>query len=191
MLELAILGLLADAPMHGYALRKRLAGLLGGLRAFSYGSLYPTLRRMQAVGWIGEAGPDAAPPAPALRGRRARIVYELTAAGKEHLAELLADAGPTAWEDDRFDVHLALFARTDADVRLRILQGRRRRVVQRRDGMRTSLTRTRDRLDRYTRELAEHGLESADREVRWLDELIAGERRTPTPRAIPSPEESP
>ena len=47
MLELAILGLLIESPMHGYELRKRLTGLLGALRAFSYGSLYPALRRMQ------------------------------------------------------------------------------------------------------------------------------------------------
>ena len=48
MLELAILGLLLESPMHGYELRKRLTGLLGAFRAFSYGSLYPALRRMQA-----------------------------------------------------------------------------------------------------------------------------------------------
>ena len=41
MLELAILGLLLESPMHGYELRKRLTGLLGAFRAFSYGSLYP------------------------------------------------------------------------------------------------------------------------------------------------------
>ena len=56
MLELAILGLLLESPMHGYELRKRLTGLLGAFRAFSYGSLYPALRRMQAdglIGWLG------------------------------------------------------------------------------------------------------------------------------------------
>ena len=58
MLELAILGLLIESPMHGYELRKRLTGLLGAFRAFSYGSLYPALRRMQADGLIAE---DAAP----------------------------------------------------------------------------------------------------------------------------------
>ena len=52
MLELAVLGLLLESPMHGYELRKRLTGLLGACRAFSYGSLYPALRRMQADGLI-------------------------------------------------------------------------------------------------------------------------------------------
>lgn len=54
MLELAILGLLIESPMHGYELRKRLTGLLGAFRAFSYGSLYPALRRMRAEGLIAE-----------------------------------------------------------------------------------------------------------------------------------------
>ena len=40
MLELAILGLLLEAPMHGYELRKQLATKLGAFRAaISYGSL--------------------------------------------------------------------------------------------------------------------------------------------------------
>jgi DNA-binding PadR family transcriptional regulator len=47
MLEMAILGLLNEAPMHGYELRKRVLALLGGFRALSYGSLYPALRRMR------------------------------------------------------------------------------------------------------------------------------------------------
>jgi hypothetical protein len=42
--------------------------------------------------------------------------------------------------------------------------------------MRSSFARTGQRLDRYTRELHEHGLESVDREVRWLNELIEDER---------------
>src|SRR5450756_2099517 len=46
VLELAILGLLAETPMHGYELRKRLNLLLGSFRALSYGSLYPCLKSL-------------------------------------------------------------------------------------------------------------------------------------------------
>ena len=41
VLELAVLGLLHETPMHGYELRKRLNAVLGAFRAFGYGSLYP------------------------------------------------------------------------------------------------------------------------------------------------------
>ena len=174
VLDMAVLGLLHESPLHGYELRKRLTTLLGPFRRISYGSLYPCLRDLSARGLVTEEGPTA--DAPALTGRRGRIVYKLTADGKERLQEMLADAGPAAWEDETFGVHFALFAHTRADVRLRILEGRRSRLEERREGVRATLARARERLDRYTLELQEHGLESVDREVRWLNELIATER---------------
>ncbi len=180
MLEMAILGLLNDAPMHGYELRKRVLGLLGGFRPLSYGSLYPALKRMREQGWICVQDPARATEplpanAPPLTGKRGKVVYALTAEGKERFADLLAESGPQEWEDERFDVRLAFFAQTDAELRLQILEGRRRRVEERRDGLRAALARTRERVDRYTLELQQHGLDSVDREVRWLSELIADE----------------
>lgn len=173
VLELAVLGSLHETPLHGYELRKRLNALLGMFRAFSYGSLYPCLRSLLAQGLIAEEQ-----PAPAtIVGGRSKIVYKLTAEGKERLQELLTQAGPSAWEDESFGVHFAFFRHTEAEVRLRILEGRRSRLEERLDSVRTALARTRERLDSYTLELQRHGLESVEREVRWLNELIATERR--------------
>ncbi|GAA2059548.1 PadR family transcriptional regulator [Williamsia deligens] len=170
MLELAVLGLLLEAPMHGYELRKRLTGLLGAFRAFSYGSLYPTLRRMQTDGLIVEdAGPQGT------LKRRARRVYKLTPAGRERFAELVADTGPQNYTDDGFGVHLAFFSRTPAVARMRILEGRRRQVEERREGLREAVGRSTRAVDRYTRQLHQLSLESSEREVRWLNELIAAE----------------
>jgi hypothetical protein len=45
------------------------------------------------------------------------------------------------------------------------------------EAIRAAFTRTRERVDRYTLELQRHGLESVEREVRWLNELIASERQ--------------
>ncbi len=187
MLELAVLGLLHEAPLHGYELRQRLKATLGTFRAFSYGSLYPTLRRMKAAGWITEDEGDAqiVAGAPALTGRRGKVVYKLTGDGKERFTELLAEAGPSAWEDETFGVHFAFFGQTDPEVRVRILEGRRSRLEERREGARTSLARTRSRVDRYTLQLQEHGLESVEREVRWLTELIETERSSHHPNSTP------
>lgn len=180
MLELAILGLLLEAPMHGYELRKRLTGLLGAFRAFSYGSLYPALRRLQADGLITEeTGPEL------LVKRRARRVYKLTPLGKERFAELVADTGPQNYTDDGFGVHLAFFGRTPAEARVRILEGRRRQVEERREGLRDAVARANGTLDRYTRQLHQLGLESSEREVRWLNEVIAAEQAGPPPKAEP------
>ncbi len=193
MLELAVLGLLHGSPLHGYELRQRLKATLGTFRAFSYGSLYPTLRRMKDAGWLCEddGNAEVVAGAPPLTGRRGKVVYKLTAEGKERFQELLAEAGPTSWEDETFGVHFAFFGQTDPEVRVRILEGRRSRLEERREGVRTTLARTRSRLDRYTLQLQEHGLESVEREVRWLTELIETERRTAPPAASPPPPNHP
>jgi DNA-binding PadR family transcriptional regulator len=188
MLELAILGLLLESPMHGYELRKRLTGLLGAFRAFSYGSLYPALRRMQADGLIVE---EAAPVGGAVKVRRARRVYVLTDAGKQRFTELVADTGPQNYTDDGFGVHLAFFNRTPAEARMRILEGRRRQVEERREGLREAIARASNSLDRYTRQLHQLGLESSEREVKWLNDLIAAERVAAPGRPEKTPDQQP
>jgi hypothetical protein len=54
------------------------------------------------------------------------------------------------------------------------------------------LARAAERLDAYTLELQRHGLDACEREVRWLEELIANERsgRTP-PTTRPGPHTAP
>jgi DNA-binding PadR family transcriptional regulator len=195
MLELAILGILHESPMHGYELRKQLTTKLGAIRAaISYGSLYPTLRRMQAAGWITEdTHRTKQADVPPLTSQRGRVVYKITAEGKERFGELLAQAGPETFDDPGFGIHFAFFARTDSDTRLRILEGRRRRIEERREGLRDVLARAAERLDAYTLELQRHGLDACEREVRWLEELIANERsgRTPQPPTTTPPIEGP
>lgn len=181
--------------MHGYELRKELGTKLGAIRAaISYGTLYPTLRRLQSAGWITEAGETSADSGeiPPLTSRRGRVVYKITAEGKERFADLLAQAGPETYDDAGFGVHFAFFARTDRATRLRILEGRRRKVEERREGLRDVLARATERLDAYTLELQRHGLDACEREVRWLEELIANERSGRAPDLGSSPvEDSP
>jgi DNA-binding PadR family transcriptional regulator len=174
VLELAILGLLHSNPMHGYQLRKRLNEMLGLLRPFSYGSLYPCLRGLADQGLITSSAEelDAGAVGPSRRGR---IVYKLTEAGLGRLESLLGEAGPASWEDENFDVRFAMFAQTDVDTRLRILEGRRARMAERLDGVTNAIRRGLP-SDPYTQELQRHTLEQVEREVRWLEDLIDSER---------------
>lgn len=174
MLELAVLGLLHDSPMHGYEIRKRLTELLGPFRAFSYGSLYPALRRARDAGHIAEED-GIGPPK-----RRARRVYRLTPAGQERFSALVADTGPQNYTDDGFGVHLAFFTATPAQARLRILEGRRRQVEERREELERALA-AGGTSETYTRQLHELGLETTEREVKWLNELIAAESKLRRP----------
>jgi DNA-binding PadR family transcriptional regulator len=175
-LEMAVLGLLHESPLHGYELRKRLNLLLGWSRLLSYGSLYPALKKMLRAGWItDEVVPTAAV-------RRTRITYMITPAGRQHFSTQMTESGPAAWEDDNFDVRFAFFSRTALDVRLTILEGRRSRLQERLDRVRASHGGT----DRYAAELHRHSVESIERELTWLNGLIDAERQAHDRRPDPA-----
>ena len=180
-LELAVLGLLHESPLHGYELRKRVNTVLGWGRVLSYGTLYPALKKLLKAGYIAEeldsgTGRDSGQTSGATPSRRRRITYALTDAGQLRFAGLMAEAGPSAWEDDNFDVRFAFFSRTDMEIRLRILEGRRSRLEERLARVQAQLNRTQQQVDRYAMELQRHGVESVQREVRWLSDLIDAER---------------
>ena len=181
-LELAVLGLLHESPLHGYELRKRLNLLLGWGRLLSYGSLYPALKRLLRAGLITEV--EATSPG---ISRRQRITYEISQAGRDWFGEQITDTGPAAWEDDTFATRFAFFSRTDVDVRLRILEGRLSRLQERLDRAQHS---SRGGDDRYLSELRRHSIESVEREVAWLTDLINAERNAgpqPTSANDPTP----
>lgn len=71
MLELAILGLLKERPMHGYDLRKRLREEFRLLANLSFGSVYPALARLEASGAVKAVSPGGAEVA---RGPRTRVI---------------------------------------------------------------------------------------------------------------------
>ncbi|MGH8879493.1 MAG: PadR family transcriptional regulator [Stackebrandtia sp.] len=82
MLELAILGFVADGPLHGYQLRRRISRLSGHTRPVSDGSLYPAIDRLVTAGLLDrrtEPGSTAV----------TRRMLRLTRAGRERLHERL------------------------------------------------------------------------------------------------------
>jgi DNA-binding PadR family transcriptional regulator len=178
-IELAVLGLLHEGPMHGYELRKRLNLMLGWGRVLSYGSLYPTLKKMLRGQLIEES--TASTPL----SRRPKITYQVTEAGTREFERLMSEVGPTAWEDDNFDIRFAFFSSTDMEIRLRVLEGRRMRLQERLDRIQRELSMTEKEADRYAGELQRHGVESVEREVNWLSDLINAERSTPSSTPVP------
>lgn len=60
MLELAILGFLYDAALHGYELRKRIAALTGHVKPVAESTLYPAIKRLEKAGLWAER-PSRAP----------------------------------------------------------------------------------------------------------------------------------
>ena len=171
MLELAILGLLKEQPMHGYQLSRELGESLGGFWRVSYGSLYPTLRRLERDGEV-ETVPDEG----AGSGRR-KHVYRITEKGERAFLELLQETPPdTSNEDTRFRVRLAFFRYLPPETRIRLLERRRAYLQDRLTTFTDSLGTARARVDDYTLALIEHGQSATESDIAWLDDLIQAER---------------
>ncbi len=98
MLELAILGLLKEHPMHGYDLRKRMREDFGLLSSLSFGSLYPALARLEAAGAVHEVPSEhhSAAAAPATTFASAGSIAGERAAFRARLASRRATATRTA-----------------------------------------------------------------------------------------------
>ena len=172
-LEFALLGLLAKDSLHGYELRKRLTSIFGPFRALSFSVLYPQLRRMMLAGLIlqNEVAKGG-------KSKRTRIVYSITDRGLAKFDELTERATPSSWEDENFEVHVAFFSPTSRKNRIRILEGRLNRLQERADILRRDLERSAVGLDKYLVEWRRHSLETAEREIAWLEEMINSERKS-------------
>ncbi len=203
MLELAILGLLKEQELHGYELKKRLTDALGAFSSVSFGSLYPALARLEAAGAVRAVTVEPAEPvlpapvvpmtgsiageAAAFRARRStarparpsrtRKVYALTERGSQLFEELL-EADSTSVDDDRaFNLKLAFCRYLPPERRLGLFEQRRALLVERLARARTNHRSRKERMDLYTQSLVDHGTETTEADISWLDRLIALERK--------------
>ena len=172
-LEFALLGLLSQGPLHGYELRKRMSAIYGPFRALSFSVLYPQLRKMLLAKLIEETFTSAGG-----LSRRSRIVYELTKAGREKLDSLMQSVSPDTFEDEGFEVRFAFFGPTPRNNRVKILEGRHRKLVEKAEIVRKDLAKIPEGIDTYLVEWRRHSLESAEREITWLEKMIKSERKS-------------
>jgi len=171
VLELGILGLLKEQPMHGYQLSRELAEQLGGMWKVSYGSLYPTLRRLERDGAVEQVPGDTAG-----KGRR-KLVYRITPEGERLFLRLLEEPPQEGQaEDARFRVRLAFFRYLPPETRIRLLDRRRAGLRERFDQLTAATLAAADDGDEYQRALMEHGRAATEADIAWLGGLIQQER---------------
>jgi DNA-binding PadR family transcriptional regulator len=104
MLELAIMGFLAEGPLHGYELRRRVARLSGHTRPVSDGSLYPAINRLVKAGLLDRRVEPGAAAAQ-------RHILSLTEAGRaELLRRLRTPADHQITDGGRFFTLLAFLS---------------------------------------------------------------------------------
>ena len=77
-LDMLVLKVLGDGPLHGYAIATRLERLSRDVLSVEEGSLYPALYRMERRGWLASTWGITD------TGRRARF-YKLTRTGRGQL----------------------------------------------------------------------------------------------------------
>jgi DNA-binding PadR family transcriptional regulator len=118
--------MLAKEPSHGYELRARLRLVLGPLgEALNAGQIYVTLARLET------AGLAASERAEGLADRPDRKVYALTPAGRERVADWLAEV---SWpKPDLAEFHLKLVAAAAAGLSdpIAIVDAQRRELLRR------------------------------------------------------------
>ena len=170
MLELAILGLLKERAMHGYELRKQLGQKLGFFWTVSFGSLYPTLKKLERRGVVEKFFA-------ADQTSRRKQVYRITPAGEAEFLELLAEGAHSTWEEDKFPLRLAFFRYLGPETRMRLLERRKAYLEDKLEEGRRSLRRVnRGVADTYTLSLMRHGVETTEHDIAWLDTLLSAER---------------
>lgn len=172
MLELAILGLLKERPMHGYELKKRLSYMLGHFWTVSYGSLYPALKRLEKA--------DAIERAYSVKEKtRNRNVYRITAEGEDRFMSQLAekvDDGSLA-DSDKFEIRMAFFQYLSPEARLVLLEKRRECLEEQVSRFKAYRSSNKEQ-DRYRTGLVRHKVELAKSDIRWLEKLIEQEKET-------------
>jgi len=170
MLELAILGLLKERAMHGYELRKQLGQKLGFFWTVSFGSLYPTLKKLERRGVVEKFFPGD-------QTSRRKQVYRITPAGEAEFLELLSEGAHSSWEEDKFPLRVAFFRYLRPEARVRLLERRKAYLEDKLEEGRRSLKRAnRGVADTYTLSLMRHGVETTEHDIQWLETMIAAER---------------
>ena len=119
-LEILILAHLRQTPAHGYEIKRRVQGTVGGGATLNNNVLYPALRRFEAEGAI-----EAMDGVEEAAGGPARHVFRLTERGEDRLLDLLEDFPPPLAENDAESmVRVAFLHLLDGRARRRILRTR-------------------------------------------------------------------
>jgi len=170
LLELAILGLLKERPMHGYELKKRLSYMLGHFWTVSYGSLYPALKRLEKSAAIERAYSVK-------EKTRNRNVYRITRKGEATFMRMLTEnvSNASLADTEKFDVRMTFFQYLEPETRLELLEMRRMYLEDQVAKFKAYRSTNKDE-DRYRTGLLRHKVDQAKSDIRWLDRLMVHER---------------
>jgi DNA-binding PadR family transcriptional regulator len=166
--EIAILGLLAECPMHGYQIHQQIKE-----REMDYWakirlpSIYSTLTRLEEQALI-TSGKEKVGNTPE------RTVYSLTSAGREQLSEQVQ---AFLREDDHpewlFGLGVAFICGAPREKVLEALQLRKQNLEKHQEALTQEAANYKEKIPFNWYMLIEHALKNMHLELEWLDQLIA------------------
>lgn len=175
MLELAILGVLKEQPMHGYELRHYLSFIVGHIWQLSYGTLYPALRRLEKRGDLTKQTiRDGKGPA--------KHVYALTAQGeKTFQGQMREVASPTEISDPhKFTLRLIFFRYLEREAREALLAQRLKFLHENRESLAEMETIPSQGLDKYRLALIRYHARLNLDEIAFVEALVRDEALAPS-----------
>lgn len=168
MIEILVLGVLRNGPVHGYELKQRVQRPT--LRPLSNNSLYPLLRRFEERGVVTKQVETT-------EGRPSRNVYAITPTGHTHFHELITTLNADeAGRDEDFLLRVGFFAEMTSSERLGVLAARDSALEEQMSQATSLLAHVRDPEGWRTRSMR-HLLDRLARDRAFVAELVELARR--------------
>jgi len=160
-----MLAILDWVPLHGYALRELVQGY-AWLHPMTNANIYPTLRQLESDGHVTHTEE--------VHDGRLRKVYSATDEGREELRRWLADPNPEKglYRDPMLLKVCLLRPGVLGDARDWLAAERDRGVETLRESEELISSRG-EKMPKYTRMVAELGMELGQVRLRWIDTLLA------------------
>ncbi len=156
LVELPMLALLREGPLHGYELKRRLESLVGFFGTVSYGSLYPMFHALEFRQYVTRGSEDLG-----------RIVYRITPKGRERFVQLMHEPGVP------LNQKLLFFEAISQTERKQILEGHKEEWAKRLADYRQAQEEiSAHKVDRYRAALLTHEVERLSKDIAWLEQLI-------------------
>ncbi len=169
-----ILGVLMDAPAHGYSIRKHLEETFSKDLGLNDGQLYPALAKLEARGWIEKEVVEQ-------RSSPTKHLYRVTEPGRAAFRAWLEGVEPDDarerlgffWRDG-FLQRCSFFAELPAEVAAEQVRQRLGETARRAARLESALGDLEQReADPYRRMILEYGVRLQRMREQWLEELLA------------------
>lgn len=169
-----LLGVLLDAPAHGYSIRKRLEEMLSKDLGLNDGQLYPALAKLEARGWITKEVVEQ-------RSHPTKHLYRVSEAGREAFQRWLEGGAPDEagerlgffWRD-AFLQRCSFFGNLSPDAAATQVRTRLEETSRRAERLERVLADLDQRqADPYRRMILEYGVRLQRMREQWLEELLA------------------